>query len=180
MRAFLRNMIEPKRNSVASFAPRSVLFVPLHNKRALAKAPALNADAFILDLEDAVPTHAKVAARENIAEAVKQLQGRRLTIRINCPLRSPALAEEDMNAVAEVSRSLSAIVLPKVEGVANVEVIKQQLYPDLEVWANIETRRASSPRWRSPSRSSTRRSSRARTISPPSCSCPRRRKIAGT
>ena len=47
--------------------PRSALFVPASNQRALEKAPGLGADTLILDLEDAVAEGEKPAARQRVA-----------------------------------------------------------------------------------------------------------------
>ena len=50
---------------------RSVLYMPGSNAKALAKAKTLPADALILDLEDSVAPDQKIAAREQVAEAVR-------------------------------------------------------------------------------------------------------------
>ena len=49
---------------------RSVLYMPGANERALEKAKGIDADALILDLEDAVAPDAKVEARERVCAAV--------------------------------------------------------------------------------------------------------------
>ena len=49
---------------------RSVLYMPGANERALEKAKGLDADALILDLEDAVAPDAKPEARERVCAAV--------------------------------------------------------------------------------------------------------------
>ena len=51
-----------------TFTPlRSVLYMPSSNERALEKAKGIDADALILDLEDAVSPDAKPDARDMIA-----------------------------------------------------------------------------------------------------------------
>src|SRR4051812_5071216 len=64
---------------------RSVLYMPGANERALEKAKGLDADALILDLEDAVAPDAKAEARERVTGLV--LQGaygtREVAIRVN-------------------------------------------------------------------------------------------------
>ena len=64
---------------------RSVLYMPGSNARAIEKARTLPADGVILDLEDAVAPDAKVAAREQVAAAVKQggFGAREVFIRVN-------------------------------------------------------------------------------------------------
>ena len=48
---------------------RSVLYMPGANERALEKAKGIDADALILDLEDAVSPDAKADARERVSAA---------------------------------------------------------------------------------------------------------------
>jgi len=50
--------------------PRSAIFVPCSNLKALNKIHSLNADVFILDLEDSVPMGRKDEARRNLIEFV--------------------------------------------------------------------------------------------------------------
>ncbi|KPI84253.1 hypothetical protein ABL78_6687 [Leptomonas seymouri] len=57
-----------------SLCPRSVLFVPGSKPRAMEKITSLNADCFILDLEDSVGCSSKRQARENIRNFVEGLQ----------------------------------------------------------------------------------------------------------
>ena len=58
-------------NHSAGYPPRSLLYVPGSNARALEKAAGLPADMLIVDLEDAVPADRKIEARE-----VKLLAGK--------------------------------------------------------------------------------------------------------
>ena len=51
---------------------RSLLFVPGHDERKLAKALESGADALILDLEDAVPDAEKPRARDVTAAFVRE------------------------------------------------------------------------------------------------------------
>jgi citrate lyase subunit beta/citryl-CoA lyase len=64
---------------------RSLLYVPAHAQRFVARAHERGADAIILDLEDAVPPDAKDAAREALAQAVPAVRrgGARVVVRIN-------------------------------------------------------------------------------------------------
>jgi citrate lyase subunit beta/citryl-CoA lyase len=65
------------------FAVRSLLFLPASNPRAIAKAREAGADLVILDLEDAVKTEDKVAARNAAVEAVASAWPMPVAIRIN-------------------------------------------------------------------------------------------------
>ncbi len=97
---------------------RSVLYMPGANERALEKARTLDADALILDLEDAVAPDAKVKARSRVAAAVKAGgYGRReLVIRINGFDRP--WGADDMQAA--VAAAPDAILVPKIRCAADV------------------------------------------------------------
>ena len=94
-------------------ALRSVLYVPGSNKRALEKAPSLPADAFIIDLEDAVAPSAKIEARHNACEAAGsgKFGARQVVIRVNGLASSWGFDD----IVAASKSGASAILLPKVE-----------------------------------------------------------------
>ena len=64
---------------------RSLLYVPAHSERFIAKAHERGADAVILDLEDSVPEANKDAARDALASAVASVgrNGARTLVRIN-------------------------------------------------------------------------------------------------
>ncbi|WP_260582191.1 aldolase/citrate lyase family protein [Sphingopyxis sp. PET50] len=69
---------------MTTFAPRSLLYVPGSNARALEKARGLAADMLIVDLEDAVPADRKAEAREAMRAAVTAgYPGKRVAVRIN-------------------------------------------------------------------------------------------------
>ncbi len=93
---------------------RSVLYMPGSNAKALAKAATLAADVLILDLEDSVAPDQKIAAREQVAEAVRKggFGGREVVIRVNGP-HTP-WGEDDLTAAAAAAPD--AILLPKVDG----------------------------------------------------------------
>lgn len=99
---------------------RSLLFVPGDRPERIDRALSLGADALILDLEDAVASSAKDAARAAVASALATA-GRPvpLFVRIN-PLDSGMLAA-DLAAV----RGADAIVLPKAAGAASVRALDE-------------------------------------------------------
>ena len=99
---------------------RSLLFVPGDSEHKFAKASGIGADALILDLEDAVAPPRKALARE----MVKSLLGGpprdwAFLVRIN-PLGS-GLTLEDLAAI--VRPGLDAILIPKVNGMQDIELI---------------------------------------------------------
>ena len=81
---------------------RSLLYVPAHAERFLAKAHERGADAIILDLEDAVPEADKDRARDGLAEAVRAVSrnGAQVFVRINSGERRRADAEAATHAGA--------------------------------------------------------------------------------
>jgi citrate lyase subunit beta/citryl-CoA lyase len=121
---------------------RSVLYMPGSNARAIEKARTLPADGVILDLEDAVAPDAKVAARDQVAAAVKAggFGAREVFIRVN-GIDTPWYAD-DLQAAAKAAPD--AILVPKVDSFEQLEMIGRRLL-DLgadrrtRVWAMIET-----------------------------------------
>jgi citrate lyase subunit beta/citryl-CoA lyase len=121
---------------------RSVLYMPGLNERALEKAKTLPADALILDLEDSVAPESKVAARDNVCEAVKGGgYGRReLVIRVNAietawgmdDLRAAASVEPDAILVPKVATPGDIVTVAKVLGAINAPA-------KVRLWAMMET-----------------------------------------
>ncbi len=101
---------------------RSHLYAPGNNPRLLDKVFLADADAVILDLEDAVPPLEKSRARDLVAETVRHHAGRNhppIFVRINHP--SSGFAQDDVGAV--VQPGLSGLRLPKVEDAATVRQV---------------------------------------------------------
>ena len=93
-------------------APRSALYLPASNPRAIEKARGLAADIILLDLEDAVKPENKDAARAAAVAAVGQgFGGRPAAIRANA--MGTEWHEADVAAIA--GSAADFIVLPKVE-----------------------------------------------------------------
>ncbi|WP_425432259.1 HpcH/HpaI aldolase/citrate lyase family protein [Haloechinothrix alba] len=121
---------------------RSVLYMPGANERALEKAKTLDADALILDLEDAVAPDSKEEARERVCSAAASggYGSREVTIRVNG--LDTEWHEADLRAAAEAGPD--GIVVPKVNSAAEVHTIERALEftgaPDrTTIWAMIET-----------------------------------------
>lgn len=121
---------------------RSVLYMPGANARALDKARTLDADALILDLEDAVAPDAKAQARTQVAAALREGgYGRReCIVRVNA-LDTP-WGLDDVRAIAQAGAH--AVLLPKVESPAQLAALAQALDAagapaDLPLWAMAET-----------------------------------------
>jgi citrate lyase subunit beta / citryl-CoA lyase len=121
---------------------RSCLYMPGSNARALEKARALQADALILDLEDAVAPDAKAMARNQVADAVKAggFGKREIVIRVNAP-QTP-WGKEDMIAAAQAAPD--AILVPKVSTPGDImmaaKAMREAGAPEkTRLWAMMET-----------------------------------------
>src|ERR1700752_4324867 len=91
---------------------RSVLYMPGSNARAIEKARTLPADAIILDLEDSVAPDSKVAARQQVMEAVKAggFVPREVVVRLNGS--DTPWHGDDATAACQVAPD--AILIPKI------------------------------------------------------------------
>jgi citrate lyase subunit beta / citryl-CoA lyase len=90
---------------------RSLLYVPAHSERFIAKAHERGADALILDLEDAVPEADKDAARAGLTEAISRVgrNGTPVVVRVNVGER------QDEDALAACRAGAVGLVVPKAE-----------------------------------------------------------------
>lgn len=105
---------------------RTFLFVPGNRPERFEKATRSGADAIVLDLEDAVPTADKAAARESIAAAWPTLQplGVPLVVRINS-IDQP-LGQEDLRWLAQLPAP-AGVMVPKAESAAALQAVHGQL-----------------------------------------------------
>ena len=87
--------------------------------RRVEKALTLDADAVILDLEDAVAIAEKPATRETVAAAYGEKRTGLLYVRVNAA--DTEFCHGDFNAI--VHPSLDGIILPKVESAATIQTI---------------------------------------------------------
>ena len=106
-------------------ALRSLHFVPGGNERMLAKAIASNADALVLDLEDAVTPERKDDVREVVARWLEEVdfRGKETVVRVN-PLQT-AWGEADLTAT--MNAPPSAYMIPKPEAVEGLRTIDAAL-----------------------------------------------------
>ncbi|MBF0627037.1 MAG: CoA ester lyase [Magnetococcales bacterium] len=124
---------------------RSVLYVPGSNPKTLAKAPTLDADGLILDLEDSVAPEAKLQARHNILEFLQATGAdhrQTRVVRINGT--QTELWRDDL--ITTLPGKPAAILLSKVESPASLAgpaALLDQLEPihdaSCGLWAMIET-----------------------------------------
>jgi len=92
---------------------RTMLFVPGNNMRMLHKAGALDADAIIIDLEDAVPMEDKETARVFVREGIETVGKEESMVFVRVNGLATGLASQDLEE--SVCEGLDGIVLPKTE-----------------------------------------------------------------
>jgi citrate lyase subunit beta / citryl-CoA lyase len=98
---------------------RTFLFAPVNHLRRVEKALTLDADAVILDLEDAVAVTEKTASRKAVVEALAKPRTGKAYVRVNAIGTQWCLGD-----LLEVIRpGLDGIVLPKVESAADLRTI---------------------------------------------------------
>lgn len=107
---------------------RSLLYVPASSPKFIEKAHLRNADAIILDLEDAVAENQKENARSKLADSVNQVSqnGAAVFIRVN---NDPKWLKEDV--IASAKSKATGIYLPKVKDVKELESL-EPLFTDIE------------------------------------------------
>ena len=115
---------------------RSVLYLPASNARAIEKARGLNADAVILDLEDAVAPDAKAEARRAAVAALTAGGfGPRVGVRING--LDTAWGADDLAALSSLQPDF--VVAPKIESPKAVRDVAARLPSGVALWIMIET-----------------------------------------
>jgi len=98
---------------------RSFLFAPGNHPRRVEKALTLDADAVILDLEDAVAIAEKPATREAVVAAYARPRTGLLYVRVNAA--DTEFCYGDFTAI--VRPGLDGVILPKVESAAPLQTI---------------------------------------------------------
>jgi len=118
--------------------PRSYLFVPGDNRQFLAKADTRQADALIIDLEDAITPSNKAVARQRTAAWLKDRTDSAppAWVRVNRGVDQPA------DLVALVGSPLAGVMLPKLERSDEIEVALTGLGGSENAIVIIETARA--------------------------------------
>ncbi|HLT18698.1 MAG TPA: CoA ester lyase [Thermomicrobiales bacterium] len=124
-----------------SAAPVSLLFVPGHRERMVAKAPVAEVDAVVFDLEDSVPPAEKDAARERVRAALADWpdDAPRPYVRVNPPRERVAEAD----AAVLVDLPGIGVVVPKIDRAIELDVLAAPLALEgRDVIVTIETPRS--------------------------------------
>lgn len=124
-----------------TMSPRSTLYMPAANQRAMDKARSLAVDAVVFDLEDAVAPDAKEAARERLLQQLAAGGYGARTLVARCNALSTPWGADDLRALA--ASGIKTLCLPKVESVAQLQAVRDLLRQcgrnDITLWAMIET-----------------------------------------
>ncbi|GAA1211108.1 HpcH/HpaI aldolase/citrate lyase family protein [Prauserella alba] len=117
---------------------RTWLYVPADRPERIAKALASDADAVILDLEDAVAPDAKERARRNVVAALAD--GHRAYVRVNESGTPHGTA--DVDALVAASVPPAGVRIPKCEDPAQLSGVAERLgvpvYPIVESARGVE------------------------------------------
>jgi malyl-CoA/(S)-citramalyl-CoA lyase len=119
---------------------RMIHFFPPHNEKIVAKLKDTIAqvDVILGNLEDAIPSDAKTAARKGFIKVAKghDFGQTGLWTRINC-LNSPWALDDLLEIIPAVGHKLDVVMLPKVEGPWDIHYL-DQLLAQLEAKARIK------------------------------------------
>jgi malyl-CoA/(S)-citramalyl-CoA lyase len=119
---------------------RMIHFFDPSNERMAAKVPAMvgKVDVLLGNLEDAVQADRKQAARNGLVAIGKatDFTGSQLWTRINS-LDSPWVLDDLTTLVGEIGDKLDVIMVPKVEGVADIHYV-DRLLAQLEARAGVQ------------------------------------------
>lgn len=120
---------------MATFEPiRTALFVPGNRPDRVDKAVKSEADAVIIDLEDAVPLAQKEETRPRVREKIFEHRDRKIIVRVNA--LSSGFLQGDLDEV--IVKDLNCIMVPKVESVEHISEIDRRLL-DAEKKTGMET-----------------------------------------
>ena len=104
---------------------QSFLFVPADSPRKMASARNVRPDAFIYDLEDAVPVAGKIEARHLLTEELNSFINPRPQLFVRVNGFGSAFVEDDLRAF--VRREVAGIVLPKCHDASQIAQVHQEL-----------------------------------------------------
>ena len=130
---------EPLRD-IPARPSRMIHFFPASNPKLVAKVPEIapTVDVLLANLEDGVPAVDKEAARAGLVEAAKawSTPDTQLWTRVNS-LDSPWGLDDLTTAVLEAGHALDVVMIPKVEGAADIHYV-DRLLAQLEAKAGLD------------------------------------------
>lgn len=142
-RAFLRPLAvgAPAPLAEVPFRPsRMIHFFDPSNEKMAAKVPdiASKVDIILGNLEDAIKTEKKEAARQGLVDIAKATDfgDTQLWVRVNS-LDSPWVLDDLTTLVTEIGDKLDVIMVPKVEGAQDIHYV-DRLLAQLEAKGNVQ------------------------------------------
>lgn len=118
---------------------RSLLFAPAVRPDLLRKMPRTDADAIVIDLEDATPPDAKDTGRVEMRSAVADLAGQ-LPILVRVNDDTTPWHDDDLDSLP--TEGLAGLVMPKIETMAGLDSLAARLADrglDMPVIGGVET-----------------------------------------
>ena len=118
---------------------RSLLFAPAVRPDLLRKMPRTDADAIVIDLEDATPPDAKDTGRVEMRSAVADLAGQ-LPILVRVNDDTTPWHDDDLDSLP--TEGLAGLVMPKIETIAGLDSLAARLADrglDMPVIGGVET-----------------------------------------
>lgn len=121
-------------------ARRSLLSVPATSPVMIGKALASEADAVMIDLEDAVAPNEKAEARGNVVQGLKESSSREKVVlyRVNA-LDTPFFYRDLIEVVEEAGDALDAVIVPKVNRLEDLYVV-DTLLSQIEAAVGLESK----------------------------------------
>jgi citrate lyase subunit beta/citryl-CoA lyase len=107
------------------FARRSCLSVPGGSAKMLAKARELPVDEVVIDLEDSVPGELKEQARDAVLSALADGDWRSPLVAVRINAVGTRWCHRDVIELVQGAPRVSSLVIPKVEGEAEVRFVDQ-------------------------------------------------------
>ncbi|XP_078613810.1 citramalyl-CoA lyase, mitochondrial-like isoform X3 [Branchiostoma floridae x Branchiostoma japonicum] len=106
---------------------RALLFVAGNDERKIRKVPLLDVDCVVMDCEDAVAPSKKDEARTTVRRMLDEVDFGRTECAVRINSVDSGLADDDLLAILKAKKLPSAIVLPKVESVEEMQTFAANL-----------------------------------------------------
>lgn len=104
---------------------RALLFMPGDDRRKIEKGAGLDVDSIIMDLEDGVALNNKIAARQSVASALREVNFGRTEKLVRLNPAASELEAEDLQVT--LSAHPDGYVLPKVEAAWQVQEVSTSI-----------------------------------------------------
>jgi len=106
---------------------RSLLFAPANRPELVGKFPRYPADAFAIDLEDAVPEAEKEDARRALPAIVASLREQKLNAQLFIRTNASRSRHAEADLAAALEMSVDGVMVPKLESVSELKKFAAQI-----------------------------------------------------